>query len=348
MANRNKRAAIERAKKEKLRLKTELLTLNEAYVLGVPFSEESLAFVEEVSKKVYEHYTKEELDNLLNDGISFTGVGKKCFKFQPALKAWIHPMDLRDFNKMNNLIGEGTKRTYEYKLGIRKKPRKRKVKTCLKKIANQSTFNAHRSIKYAKGDLYPTPGDISQALIQFLNLPKSTRIYECAAGKGHLSKALSLNGYNQVTSTDLEKYGFCTSGIDFLKSDYTDYDWLITFPPQSLAEEFIRKAFKNRKPFAMLLKGSYWFASTRRELFLRTRPSYILPNTFRANFLLDEKDAQKSSVDTIWVVWTEDSFVNRDQPFSTEFYPLARPKNYPRFKPDGSLFEPFTPTIRIN
>ena len=44
---------------------------------------------------------------------------------------------------------------------------------------------ANRSAKdRRKLDFYPTPPDVTHALMQFLNLPKTT-VWECACGEGH-------------------------------------------------------------------------------------------------------------------------------------------------------------------
>lgn len=47
------------------------------------------------------------------------------------------------------------------------------------------------------------------------------------------------------------------------KSSIDAADWIITNPPFSLAEAFIRRAAELGKPFAFLLKSQYWNATCR-------------------------------------------------------------------------------------
>ena len=62
---------------------------------------------------------------------------------------------------------------------------------------------ANRSSENRKGsDYYPTPEDVTQALITFLQIPKTKVIWEPACGEGFMSNVFQKNGYT-VISTDL-------------------------------------------------------------------------------------------------------------------------------------------------
>lgn len=54
----------------------------------------------------------------------------------------------------------------------------------------------------AKGDLYPTPPEVTYALLDFLGLPGNTRIWEPACGNGDMVREMEAWGY-QVTGTDI-------------------------------------------------------------------------------------------------------------------------------------------------
>lgn len=86
----------------------------------------------------------------------------------------------------------------------------------------------------AKGDLYPTPPEVTYALLDFLRLPGNTRIWEPACGNGDMVHEMEVWGY-QVTGTDI------SMGQDFLTVSPVSCDWIITNPPFSLSEVFIRR-----------------------------------------------------------------------------------------------------------
>lgn len=95
-----------------------------------------------------------------------------------------------------------------------------------------------------KQDLYPTPPEVTYALLDFLALPCGTRIWEPACGNGDMVREMETWGY-QVTGTDI------SMGQDFLTVSPVPCDWIITNPPFSLSEEFIRRCRYIGKPFAL-------------------------------------------------------------------------------------------------
>ena len=59
-------------------------------------------------------------------------------------------------------------------------------------------YGDHRSDR----DFYPTPPEATQALLDYLCLPKTTTIWECACGTGKMVDVLRANGYT-VIGTDI-------------------------------------------------------------------------------------------------------------------------------------------------
>ena len=173
-----------------------------------------------------------------------------------------------------------------------------------------------------QSDLYPTPPDVTVALLRFLNLPKEMTIWEPAAGDGDMAKAMRDCGM-LVDETDIR------SGKVFLTScrpndSERDYDWIITNPPFLLAEEFIRHAAELQEPFAMLLKAQYWHAAKRMVLFEEIPPSYILPLTWRPDFFFKERENGNGGsplMDVMWCVWLTPWMRN----VQTIYHPLPRP-----------------------
>lgn len=182
----------------------------------------------------------------------------------------------------------------------------------MKNKAGSRINGGNTAYKRVESDYYPTPPEATQALLNFLQLPTDTVIWEPACGRGHMVNVMCDNGY-KVISTDI------ITGIDYLATESKECDWIITNPPFSRAHEFIEQSIRNEKPFAFLLKSQYWHAQKRYELFLRHRPQYILPLTWRPDFLFGERGAGSPLMDVMWVVWGKESAKN------TVYVPLKKP-----------------------
>ncbi|MDF2635405.1 MAG: hypothetical protein K0R78_2279 [Pelosinus sp.] len=167
-------------------------------------------------------------------------------------------------------------------------------------------------------EFYPTPKNVTVALMEYLELPDCT-IWEPACGQGHMSEALRELGYG-VIPTELHDRGYGSCGIDYLETINTPgyCDWIITNPPFSLSEQFIRKSIEHGKPFAMLLKSQYWHSAKRRILFEEFRPQAVLPLTWRPDFLFGSKSGSPT-MECIWTVWGTESAKE------TIYRPLIKP-----------------------
>ena len=121
-------------------------------------------------------------------------------------------------------------------------------------LVNSSTVNSREG-----SDFYPTPPDVTHALMKFLKLPSENyTIWEPACGDGSMSKVLSEYCEN-VISTDIRNdSGFGDGGVDFLQTK-KDCDAIITNPPFNISEQFIRHALEINSDgvVAMLLKSQY-------------------------------------------------------------------------------------------
>ncbi len=150
-------------------------------------------------------------------------------------------------------------------------------------------------------DFYPTPPDCTMALMRFLKLKRSDTVWECACGNGMMSNTL-IKYVDEVISTDVrENTGFGEGGVDFLTSEKRA-DIVITNPPFDVANKFIIKCHTmDLNLYCMLLKSQYWHAKNRLSLFNKTRPSYILPLTWRPNFAFTR--GSSPLMDMAWTVW---------------------------------------------
>lgn len=165
----------------------------------------------------------------------------------------------------------------------------------------------------AKGDLYPTPPEVTYALLDFLGLFGGTKIWEPACGNGDMVREMEAWGY-QVIGTDI------SMGQDFLTTSPVPCDWIITNPPFSLSEGFVRRCWNIGKPFALLLKSQFWHARKRMKLFRDAPPAWVLPLTWRPDFLSKTRGG-KPLMDVLWCVW-----VPGKPSFGTHYQPLSRPK----------------------
>lgn len=103
-------------------------------------------------------------------------------------------------------------------------------------------------LDYIKRGVYDelyTPEYAIKPLLKFL--PKNIKIWECTDyGSSNITKILKKNGYG-VIKTHKNNFDFINDIPDF------DFDMIITNPPYSLKDEFIKKCYEYKKPFALLL-----------------------------------------------------------------------------------------------
>lgn len=117
----------------------------------------------------------------------------------------------------------------------------------MKKGKNFSANNSKGIRK--KSDFYETPFSITEHLFEREDFDKDLSVCEPACGEGAIVDILNKHWTDKVFSYDQEK--------DFLK-EKDKYDYIVTNPPFSLAQEFIQQARKvARKKFAFLLPLSY-------------------------------------------------------------------------------------------
>ena len=163
-------------------------------------------------------------------------------------------------------------------------------------------------------DFYPTPPEVTAALMHHLRSLPPLKIWEPACGDGAMSKVLKACGH-KVTSSDIRETGYGQGGIDFLSTALA-CDAIITNPPFNLSEQFIRHALSQADIVAMVLKSQYWHAAKRLALFKQFPPAWILPLTWRPDFLGGERGGAPT-MEIQWTVW-----LPGDK--NTEYWPLER------------------------
>lgn len=151
-------------------------------------------------------------------------------------------------------------------------------------------------MKQGMSDDFQSPSYVLDILIPYLK--KEWNILECACGKGNLVNGLIDKGF-KVIGTDI------IIGYDFLQctSDITkDIDCIITNPPYSLKDEFIKKCYELGKPFALLMPLTALEGQKRQALYKKYGLQLIIPNR-RINFETPSGQGTGSWFLTAWFTW---------------------------------------------
>lgn len=175
-------------------------------------------------------------------------------------------------------------------------------------LANNST-----QVKRRELDFYPTPANVTQALMDFLieerEIAPDTFIWEPACGDGAMADVIRQYGCH-VMSTDIRHTGYGIGGMDYLTTPVSKPIYgIITNPPFAQAADFIRKATQEASLVAMLLKSQYWHAEKRTQLFRDYPPAWVLPLNWRPDFKAAEnaENGKKGAplMEVLWTVWIQ-------------------------------------------
>ena len=158
-------------------------------------------------------------------------------------------------------------------------------------------------------DLYETPPEAVRALIEAVPLPPN--VWECACGRGAISKVLLQAGFG-VRSSDIADYGFGEAHIDFLREQRSpDIDsdrWaIVTNPPFKRANQFVRHALTLCPNVVMLLRLAFLESNTcRNDVLDNGQLAMVLP--FRNRLPMMHRDGWKgrrnsSATAYAWFVW---------------------------------------------
>ena len=116
-------------------------------------------------------------------------------------------------------------------------------------------------------DLYETPPEAVHALLRAIELPRT--IWEPACGPGNIVNVLLDHGH-EVYASDLYHYPLegMTGGLDFLRCQRAPEgtEAIVTNPPFSKAEEFVRRARQLVPLTVMLLRLQFLEAVRRTDL----------------------------------------------------------------------------------
>ena len=136
-------------------------------------------------------------------------------------------------------------------------------------------------ITRAKYDELYTPEEAIYPILKYLD--KNKTYWECTDfGDSNITKILKENGFN-VISTDKEQIDFLEQTAKF------DFDAIITNPPYSLKNEFLKKCYEYNKPFLLLLPLTALEGKERGKLYKENGIELIILDK-RVNFMKNKNN----------------------------------------------------------
>ena len=131
-------------------------------------------------------------------------------------------------------------------------------------------------IKRGTFDELYTPIEAVEMILPYI--PNGVKnIWECTAIKeSKIVKVLKDSGYNVITS-------HIEDGQDFFKYEPDEYDMIITNPPYSQKDKFLKRAYDFKKPFMFLLPLTTLEGIQRGKMFNENGIQVLIPSK-RFNF----------------------------------------------------------------
>jgi len=154
-------------------------------------------------------------------------------------------------------------------------------------------------------DFYPTPKEVTRALMRVIPPRPNEKWWEPCCGDGSMANTLTSFGAS-VLATDINPRDFGDRQDFFDVLSLPDgVTSIITNPPFDIAEKFIRHAWETLKveQMALVLKATYWHAASRQALFRDCTPCVIMPLTWRPDFL----GLGRPTMEVMWCLWDRKS-----------------------------------------
>jgi hypothetical protein len=160
-------------------------------------------------------------------------------------------------------------------------------------------------------EFYRTP---QEAILPFLSREQFGRtVWEPCCGDGAISEVLTAAGY-QVYSSDLIDRGYGEVADFLTESTHRRVDSIVTNPPFSLAERFVRKALRcSTFKVAMFLRLPFLESARRYSLFQETplKMVYVFSNRLSL-YPGDQANRGGGTMAFAWFVW-EHGYVGNPQ-----------------------------------
>ena len=151
-------------------------------------------------------------------------------------------------------------------------------------------------------DFYPTPPEVTNSLLNHIDI-SNENIWEPCAGDGAMVDVIKKYTSKNIYASDLSPQRNDIHTFDFLSGIPSQIDtsyMIITNPPFKISAQIIEKSFEHGfTKLALLLKSTYYHASSRTELFEKYRPTKILPLNWRPDFL----GLGSPTMEVSWFYW---------------------------------------------
>lgn len=136
-------------------------------------------------------------------------------------------------------------------------------------------------MKKGKNDELYTPQEAILPILKYLD--KDKIYWECTDfGESNITKVLKENGFKVISTSKNE--------IDFLKDDINfEFNAIITNPPYSLKNEFLKRCYEYQKPFMLLLPLTALEGKERGKLY-REKGIEVIVLDKRINFMKEKKN----------------------------------------------------------
>lgn len=147
-----------------------------------------------------------------------------------------------------------------------------------------------------RSDIFQTPPHAVRYLTPFI--PKEWKIWECACGQNQIVDTLRADGYD-VHGTDI------SNGFDFLdpfSSVGIAFDCILTNPPYSIKDKFLRRCYDLGKPFALLLPITALGEQERVAMYRQHGIQLVLPPE-RINYGTPSGEGEGAWFYSAWFCW---------------------------------------------
>jgi hypothetical protein len=157
-------------------------------------------------------------------------------------------------------------------------------------------------------DYYPTPPEATRALLRaetgrlaIVTEGGAFPIWEMAGRGDAIASEIRKAGFRTVATDIIADPTHGVDQADFLRTDAPLSPFAISNPPFAIAHEFIVHALAKLelRYLALLLKSSFWHASSRTELF----DAYPPARRYDLNWRLDFMNKGAPVMECSWFVW---------------------------------------------
>jgi hypothetical protein len=145
----------------------------------------------------------------------------------------------------------------------------------MNKLSGGQLAGGNSKTEKADNDFYATKKETTRAFLEVAkHLFKDVNtIHEPCCGQGHLSEVLKEYFPNsEIVNTDLIDRGYGESNVNFLNVDNSNFDLIITNPPFSLVNDFIKVGLKKTNRYLVYLCKIQLLETVKRKKILENSP----------------------------------------------------------------------------